>query len=151
MQSASSRHAHRPAVACSPKKNTPGARPARRSPSVSSALFYLALWIVEAFLLGSALWSATGTWPAWSIVSIVFANMFFALSAGHHPSGKVSKPIAPDVLLAAASMLILVVLTIHVTDSASGPAVLIYAWLCALLVNILRYYPARPWQTKRQR
>jgi len=151
MQPGSPRHVRRAGIACAPKKSRPGARSARRYPQVSSALLYLALFTAEAFLLGIALWSMHGTWPAWGVVSIVFANMFFALIAGHHHSSKLSKQMAADILLAAVSLLMLIVLTILVISSASGPALLIYAWLCALLVNILHYYPARPWKTRQRR
>lgn len=151
MQPASSRRVRRPAMACAPKKSRPIARPAHRFPPLSFRLLYLALFTAEAFLLGFSRWSVGGIWPGWGLVSIVFANLFFALIAGHHHSNKASKQMPADILLAAASLLALTVLTILVISSASGPALLIYAWLCAFLVNILRYYPARPWKTRQRR
>jgi high-affinity K+ transport system ATPase subunit B len=78
--------------------------------------------------------------------------MFFALIASnHHHHSRVRQQIAANILLAAISMLTLVIVTILVTYSASGSAILVYAWLCALLINILHYYPAQHWKTKQRR
>lgn len=138
-------------AASSHAKNWPADRVARRHPHASRALFYLALFTTESSLLGYACWSGPDIWPTWSIASIVFATLFFALIASNHHFSKASKPVAADLLLAAICMLLLVALTIVATLSSSGPALLAYAWLCALLVNTLHYYPGRSWSTKKRR
>lgn len=146
-----SRRPRHSGAASSQAKNWPADRVVRRHPYASHALFYLALFTIEASLPGYALWSGLVIWPTWSIASMVFATLFFALIASNHHFSKASKPIAADILLAAISMLILVALTILATLSASGPALLAYAWLCALLVNTLHYYPSGSWRTKKRR
>src|SRR5579883_3245565 len=121
-----------------------------RHPYASHALFYLTLLVLEISLLGYVLWSGTATWPIWKIASLVLANMLFALIAGNHHFSKASKQIAADIILAAISMLALIALSIFVASTASGLKILAYAWLCALLVNILHYYPGRHVRTKRR-
>jgi FlaA1/EpsC-like NDP-sugar epimerase len=123
----------------------------RHHPSTNHVLFYLALFTTEATLLGSVFWSGTNVWPTWSIASIVLANLFFALIAGNHHFGKVSKQMAAHIILAALSLLTLVALTILVAFRPGGPAILAYAWLCTMLVNILHYYPGRSWKTKKRK
>lgn len=150
MQPLPSRHSRRWKTARYRKKSWPAARLVHHHHYASHALFYLALFTAETVLLGYVLWSGPHIWPTWSIASIVLANMFFALIAGNHHVSKASKQIAADILLAALSMLTLVVLTILVAFSANGPAILAYAWLCALLVNTLHYYPGRSWKARRR-
>lgn len=131
-------------------KNWSADRLARYHPYASHALFYLTLLAIEASLLGYVLWSGTGIWPLWKFASIVLANMLFALIAGNHHFSKASKQIAADIILAAISMLALIALTVFVALSAGGLEILAYAWLCALLVNILHYYPGRHFRTKKR-
>jgi hypothetical protein len=150
MQPLQSRRSRRSAVAHSHAKGWSTDRLVRRHPYASHALFYLTLLAIETSLLGYVLWSGTDTWPVWKIASIVLANMLFALIAGNHHFSKASKQIAADIILAAISMLTLSALTIFVASSPGGLKILAYAWLCALLVNILHYYPGRHLRTKRR-
>lgn len=126
------------------------ARPALRHPYASHALFYLTLFVGEATLLGYVLWSgASSLWPAWKVVSIVLANLLFALMAGNHHISRASRRIAADIILAGLSMLTLIVLTVFIAPDDASLDILAYAWLCALLVNILRYYPRKRFTTRK--
>ncbi|HEY1349326.1 MAG TPA: hypothetical protein VGF67_06850 [Ktedonobacteraceae bacterium] len=148
MQPLPSRRSRRSGAVHSHPKREPDER--HRHPSSTHTLFYLTLFTTEAILLSSVFWFGTQVWPTWSIASIVLANLFFALIAGNHHSGKASKQIAADIVLAALSLLTLVALTILVALHSGGPAILAYAWLCTLLVNTLHYYPGRSWTTRKR-
>jgi len=150
MQPLQFRRSRRSGAAHHHKKGWSTDRLVRHHPYASHALFYLTMLTIEVSLLGYVLWSGTITWPAWKFASIVLANMLFALIAGNHHFSKASKQIAADIILAAISMLALVALTVFVASSAGNLAILAYAWLCALLVNILHYYPGRRIRTKRR-
>jgi hypothetical protein len=150
MQSLQSRRSRRSEAAQAHAKTWSTDRLVRRHPSASHALFYLTLLAVEMSLLGDVLWSGMDTWPVWKIASVVLANMLFALIAGNHHFNKAGKQIAADIILAAISMLTLIALTIFVAASPDGLKILVYAWLCALLVNILHYYPGRHLRTKKR-
>ena len=129
--------------------NTDG--PTRHHPYISHALFYLTLFAVETALLGPLLWSgATNAWPIWKIVSVLLANLFFALMAGNHHISRFSKHLAAALVLAGLSMLTLVALTAFITPTASGLRILVYAWTCALLVNALHYYPSRHFKARKR-
>lgn len=122
-----------------------------RHPYASHALFYLLLFAIEAALLSYVLWSgAAGSWPIWKVASIILANLLFALMAGNHHISRACKQIAADLVLAGVSMLTLIALTIFVAPAGSGPEILIYAWLCALLVNILHYYPRKRFKARKR-
>ncbi len=150
MQPLQFRRSSRSGVAHYHEKGWSTDRLVRRHPYTSHALFYLSLFAIEAALLGYVLWSGTSTWPAWKFASIVLANMLFALIAGNHHFSKASKQIVADIILAAISMLTLVALTAFVASSTGSLKILAYAWLCALLVNILHYYPGRHLRAKRR-
>lgn len=114
-------------------------------------IFYLALFIAEALLLGELLWSgATDHWPVWKIVSVLLANLFFALLAGNHHISRFSKHLAAGLVLAGICMLALVALTAFCAPTISGLRILIYAWLCSLLINALHYYPSRHTRTRKR-
>jgi hypothetical protein len=126
-------------------------RPVLRHPYASYALFYLALFASEAILLGYVLWSgATSAWPVWKVASVILANLLFALMVGNHHISRASKQIAADIVLAGVSMLALIALTVFVAPDSSSLKILAYAWLCALLVNILHYYPRKRFKTRKR-
>ena len=126
-------------------------RPTRYHPYAKHAVFYLVLFAAETALLGELLWSgATDHWPVWKIVSVLLANLFFALMVGNHHISRFSKHLAAGLVLAGLCMLILVALSAFITPTISGLRILIYAWACALLVNALHYYPSRRNRARRR-
>lgn len=134
-----------------PKNGWSNDKPAHYHAHARRALFYLVLLTAEIVLLGSQLWlHETSTWPVWKVGSIVLANMLFALIVGNHHISRMSQHLAASVVLAGLSMLTLVVLSALLTPDASGLKVLVYAWICALLVNVLHYYPGRHIKTRRR-
>jgi hypothetical protein len=147
-------HVHRPRrspFARYPKNGWSHEKPVRYHSHARYMLFYLALLLAEIALLGSLLWlHDTGTWPVWKVGSIILANMLFALIVGNHHISRTSPHLAASVVLAGISMLILVVLSTLLTPDANGLQVLAYAWICALLVNVLRYYPGRRIRARRR-
>lgn len=147
-------HIHRPhrsPFSRYPKNGWSDERPARYHAHARHALFYLALLTAEIGLLGSLLWlRETSTWPVWKVGSIVLANMLFALIVGNHHISRTSQHLAASVVLAGISMLTLVALSALLTPDASGLKVLAYAWICALLVNMLHYYPGRRIRARRR-
>jgi hypothetical protein len=125
-------------------------RPTRYHPYAKHAVFYLALFVAEAALLGEQLQTgATDDWPIWKIVSVLLANLFFALMAGNHHISRFSKHLAARLVLAGLCLLILVALTTLIAPTLSGLRITVYAWLCALLVNALHYYPSRHIKAKK--
>lgn len=129
----------------------PNERSTRYHPYAKHAVFYLALFVAEATLLGEQLQTgATSDWPVWKIVSVLLANLFFALMAGNHHISRFSKHLAAGLVLAGLCLLILVALSALIAPTLSGLRITIYAWLCALLVNALHYYPSRYIRAKKR-
>lgn len=116
-----------------------------------NTLFYLALFIAEAAMLGGfLLFDATTTWPIWKVASIVLADMLFVLLASAHRTSRASGRLGADMLLVGLSMLVLVALSVFVSPDVNGFKIVSYAWICALLVNILHYYPGRQIKARRR-
>jgi hypothetical protein len=129
----------------------PSRRAAHRHSYVNSTLFYLSLLAAEVALVGSSIaFEAVGTWPLWKIGSIVLANMFFALVVGNHHVNRGRKHLAADIILAGLLLLMLVALSTFVASSTGGLEILVYAWLCALLLNTLHYYPRKQSSTRKR-